>query len=211
MKTTRRRILVKITSEQLHKRNHIKLPDGKELEIVDNINPNNWSVEEAEIYSVPDGHTFFEKGDRVLIDFSVVTAGMYPEMQLTSVTRIVEKNEYYAIMWCYCGADESSTTEIHAKIVEQDGKETLIPYPDTLIISQPEKAEAFKQNGLLFVPSEATESREKTFKAQVLFSGIKGVFGGDWVWIMGGHSVPIDSQNWKVEYVGVDGVLAIAS
>lgn len=209
IKTTRRRALVRITSKQMHQRNHIPLANGFEIEIIDSLNPNNWSVEEAIVEAVPQGHTFFAEGDRVLIDFSVVTAGMYPEMQMTSVTRVIEKTDDYLILWCYCGADESSATEIHAKIIEEGGTEKLVPFPGTIIFAASEKTESFKQQGLLYLPTDVSESREKNFKTKVLFSGIPEVKGGETVWVKGGYSIPVNSGKWKVEYVDEDNVLAV--
>jgi hypothetical protein len=198
IKALNKQVFLLITHQQMRNRNKVQLGDNV-IEIMDHLNPNHWSVEDALVVSAAPG-TFYQPGDYVLIDFSIFTAGLSPDMSLSTSTKKVmdvPEGAIYRATVDISGPDKYS--EIFSKVKNVDGGWVFTPTPGTILIDQEPTQESFKQEGLLYVPVE-TQPRDKPFRVKVLASGIPEIKPGMWVWVRGEGSLPIEGR-WKLEYV----------
>lgn len=147
--------------------------------IINPSNPNDFSIEKCEIYSVSSSQQYYKQGDTVIIDYTVFTVGKYKQGNMSGnvSTREAFKDGEDLIYWAYDGLDGFNESEIFGRI-EADKIAMTPPMKDQLDMMQPgwyliEKPQVIKKSKIIFW--EEKDKRDKPSFSKIVASYIYDV------------------------------------
>jgi len=179
------------------------MTNGVELEIDDSWEPNEYSIEEAIVFAVSKSQQKFKVGDKVIVDFSIFTAGLYKHKYKTAAeSRCVFKSDSLLLYWCYDDQHEINNPEIFA----QAKGEQIIPVEGIVLIEPPNKNGWEKEQSGLFL-YHYEDRKSNPFFACVFASGDPRFKKGDTIFVEAGMSVEVRFRNSFKEYVPLTYIL----
>jgi co-chaperonin GroES (HSP10) len=189
--------IVGFTKEQVANYNQVKLEKaGVTLEVSDYFHPNEHSIEEAVVIRTHFKQTYFNAGDRVLIDFAVFTAGKHKQFEGVSESRFVNSDDHYDYYWLKDPLHPMDVSEIYA-VIDEAGN--VIPIGDVVIIERKNKEEYIKQGSIL-IPSEMITGAP--FRASVISAPADSIVKpGEEIWCEAGYSPVIKYRGKEITYI----------
>jgi len=130
-KPVRGYILLFFSKKQLDSFNLINIIGDRQLVVADRFHPEEWSIEEATVYEVHESQQKLKKGQRVLIDYGIFSAGRYAdERKAAELSRFVGWVDGGAVYYAYDDKHPYNVCEIFATLDEHDNIEA---YHDCII------------------------------------------------------------------------------
>lgn len=193
----RGKVLLAFTLEQERER-----LQRKGMVMVDTFDPNQYSIEEATVFATHRAQTRLNAGDRVIIDFSVYTAGLHQEKYKTAAgSRCLwradlndvedDPDMLTSIYWAYDGTDQN-TSEIFATVfASPEGRPTIIPMAGFVFIDAEGEGDSddFVQVNGIWVPQQSRDSAP--FFATVFASPCPEILPGDSIFCEAGMSAAV--------------------
>ena len=169
-----------------------------DLVVDDSFNPNEYSIEEAVVVATDPDQPYFKKGDSVLIDFAIFTAGKKPQFENVPGTRYVGTEGNYE---CYFSVDPlhpSDVSEIFARISEE-GKVT--PIGDAVFIYPDDNKDQFVKTPDLYIPSVSRAFKPFIAKVHAVPEDCVSMKEGDEILCEPGFNVRIKYRGMEMEYI----------
>lgn len=187
------KIILAFRRMQETQRNMLHLAAGIDIEVVDWFNPNQYSIEEAEVYETSAYQKDIRAGDNVIIDFTVFTAGLYKDKYKTaSGTRQLYSDENIMLYWAHDDQDKINETEIFAITFATPNGKQIFPRPGFVFI-EPEPiqdhVDDFENKNGLWRPKQTRDN--SNFFATVFASSEPEIETGDSILCQAGMSAPL--------------------
>jgi hypothetical protein len=200
MNTSVGKMLILFRTAQIEKHDKIPFLDTG-LVVATPENPNDFSLEVAEVYAVSKTQEFFKPGDKVLVDYTIFQQGK-DKTRVKSRTRkfsdVPEGELYYA----FDGGDNWNRTEVYAAF---DG-DSLRTHPTKVLINAAAKDQlAVSGGGIIHTRKE---DRDQPFWATVI-AGPEGFEKGSQILVEGAHAQPIYYEGKEIAIVDVSYLLAL--
>lgn len=109
------RMLIRFTKKQIDQSAQIR-HGSLSLLVANPANPNDYSIEAAEVFAINEAQSFFKVGDLVLVNYAVFSQGRYKDRVKTASRRLETLADGSEIYYAYDGTDGYNDSDIYARV-----------------------------------------------------------------------------------------------
>lgn len=197
----RGKTIIRWTLEEIDKHNKVNFANGTEIEIYAKSDPNEYSLETAEVAA----SMLYPLGTRVVVDYAIFTLGMYKDLQQTKTSRYLFEEGNHRYYWCYDGSSKQNESEIFGTLIPVPAGAYYLPIKGlthvpvdhlcftpapSLVFIDPPQGDGWQAQGGLIL--QQVDDRDlMPFRARICYSGNADFKPGEVIWSMPGFTIPI--------------------
>jgi len=173
--------------------------------VEDRFNPDFHSIEEAVVVSCHPSQEYLKRGDNVLVDYGIFTAGRHRGRLAAEESRRIYANDEWQCYWCYDDHDTLNQSEIKGTL---DDKGKAKAFADNVLVHPHEEMEVLievVQNVADFHPLPGTEW------AMVYSSPVDNIEDGEMILCEAGLSPTIYFRGIKLQYINLSFIVGKVS